>query len=134
MGRRSRRRTYGISWEQGMRAARHQAFRHFGQKHYRLLIFWPYIGPIVTAAVCVVGLAVAWLLLPHLLLGVAAAILAAGSVIGYLGWQATWTATQARLKARASGGSARGGFGWAVGTFAVLMATGAWLSLGSPWS
>jgi hypothetical protein len=118
------------------RIVQHEAYRTFGRKHYRVVIFGPYMARVLTLAAAVAGLMALWVLVPHALLGVAAIILAVAVVIGYLAVTGSRSSVQSRMIARAKGQRAKPGMGlgWAASAAAVMLGAVGWLSLWSPWA
>jgi len=118
------------------RIMQHEAHRTFARKHYFAIMFGPYISKAALLVVAVVGLMVLWLKVDHWMLGVGALAGAAALALGWLAWNGAHNGLQARMMARARGGTTKPGFGlgWAVATSVAMLGTVGWLSLWSPWA
>jgi hypothetical protein len=118
------------------RILHHEALRTFARRHYRLILFGPYIARGLLLVGAVVGLMALWLYVDHVMLGVAAFILAAILGVVWLFVSNSMSSLQSRMAARAAGHEPKraAGFGWAVaGVFLLLVGTG-YLALWSPYA
>lgn len=118
------------------RILHHEALRTFARRHYRLILFGPFIARGLALVGAVVGLMLLWLYVDHVKLGVAAFILAA--IVGLVWLFVTNSAAslQARMAARAAGHEPKrgAGFGWAVASLLILLTGTGYLALWSPYA
>lgn len=128
------RRRQTMDYRTGYRHAEIAAWRRFGHNHYRWIIAWPVIRRLAAPALSILAFAVAWFVVPHRTLGWLAAGLAGAAIVTYGAYVSSRSGVQKRLMARAQGRESHAGFGWAVASFVLLMAAGAYLAIGSPWA
>jgi len=118
------------------RILQHEALRTFARRHYRLILFGPFIARAMVLALAVAGLMALWLYVDHVKLGIGAFVLAAVLAVGWLFVTGSTSSLQGRMAARASGQAVRRGFGfgWAVAGLCVLLVGTGYLALWSPYA